>query len=107
MSDLSSDAGHEREQARLLDNFALEDLPSDLSRSSSDAHMSSAATFSSDDALNLGQQDRRYDSDAPQEDRDTVQSASSSHDFDAGLANQGFAIDNASEPSTSGAHHIL
>lgn len=103
MSDLSSEADFEREQARILDDFELYELASDRSGSVSDADMSSAASLASDDALSLGERNQNSESDGPQEDRGSSRSASSSHEFSAALENEGFAGDGASDPSTTGA----
>ncbi len=81
MSDLS-DADHEREQARLLDNFAVRDLDSDYSGSASDLDTSSGE---SDDGVPVQQHGLNIDSGASPDDSDIDRSADESAADDAAV----------------------
>ena len=99
MSDLS-DADHEREQARLLDNFAVRDLDSDYSGSASDLDTSSGER---DDGVPVQHHGFNIDSGASPDDSDIDRSADESDAYDAAVPYEGFATDDGtSEPSILG-----
>ena len=107
MSDWSSDAELEREQARIVDNFQLNELVFESSGSVSDADMSSAASLASDDARSSGERNESYESVGPQSFRASIPSASSSHGVSAAMEKEGFADDGGSDPSTTGISRSL
>lgn len=102
MSDASSDASHEREQARLLDDLILRGMGSDTSGSDSDAGMSSAVSSVGDCAMSIVQLNGQYDNDPPQEEVRSPQSASLRSNVDPIMDHDGYTTDDGSEPSTAG-----